>query len=247
MGKKTLGTVTEQGNQDAQGGIQAAKRGWYYTSSLHMTSSLGSVSWFSFLQEKFPRISCWPRGGRTPEEGGKRPSPTVLGTCAWLCEHGRRNELLATLGAQQRDVDGVDEVLPRWGPGGLQDSAKVTSPESAQLGLSVPGDTGAARREKETTSLERDGSGVLPSTELQNEAQTKHSTADRASGSGAGPRCPALTPGTGPHWSADLRGQPGRLGHTASLFRAPPPPPPMVPEGRLPKLASGETEKPQPF
>lgn len=77
--RKNLGIATEWSNKAAWSWDLDGQESWY-TLSLHGTPSLGSVSWFSFLQEKSPHISHWPQGRRIHEEGGKRL--TVPRTCS---------------------------------------------------------------------------------------------------------------------------------------------------------------------
>lgn len=169
--EENLGTVTEWGNQDAPGKNSGAEGSWH-TSSLRVSPSLGSISRFSFLQEKSPRISHWPQGGRIRAEGGKKSTvPRFRGPP--VPRSGARPLPSASTAAERYCSSPWEPSSGMWTvwtsstvllrPRVLYGPAKATSPESAQLGLLVPKNPGAARCEKETTSLEGDGPGVLPS------------------------------------------------------------------------------------
>lgn len=66
--------------------------------SLHATPSLGSVSWFFFLQKKSPQFPTDRQEDGTEREGGKRPavprfhSPVRHGPChLWASQQKKRS------------------------------------------------------------------------------------------------------------------------------------------------------------
>lgn len=119
----------------------------------------------------------------------------------------------------------------------------------------MPKNPGAARCEKETTSLEGDGPGVVPSLlcahlgsmKPENEAQVKLSVADRVPGLGEGQCCPALTLGTRQCRSVDLRGQPRTQATQQASSKTHHDLCQQALRDGSPGQPGGETEKPQRF